>query len=145
MRSRTSSGWRRSVALELDRVIVSPVVLGGGRQVRGQHGGIPVPGPAVLAVLSEADAPVVGGAAPYEMTTPTGAALLASLADEFGLLPPMRIERTGVGAGGRDPAEVPNVVRVVLGDSIAGRRPSSSTRPTSTTWTRGSGRRCWPG
>lgn len=112
-----------SVALELDRVVVSTVTLGGGRQVRGQHGGIPVPGPAVLALLSEAGAPVVGGTAPYEMTTPTGAALLASLADEFGLLPPMRIQQTGIGAGGRDPLEVPNIVRVVVGDSIE--RPST--------------------
>jgi uncharacterized protein (TIGR00299 family) protein len=107
-----------SVSLELDRVVVSTIALGGGRQMRGQHGGIPIPGPAVLALLSEADAAVVGGTAPYEMTTPTGAALLATLADEFGLMPTMRIEQTGVGAGGRDPVEVPNVVRVVIGESI---------------------------
>ena len=106
-----------SVALEIDRVVVSTIALGGGRQARGQHGGIPIPGPAVLHLLSEADAPVIGGTAPYEMTTPTGAALLASLADEFGLLPAMRIEQTGVGAGGRDPVEVPNLVRVVVGEA----------------------------
>ncbi|HEU4947938.1 MAG TPA: nickel pincer cofactor biosynthesis protein LarC [Kribbella sp.] len=107
-----------SASLDLDRVVVSTIALGGGRQVRGQHGGIPVPGPAVLALLSECDAPVVGGTAPYEMTTPTGAALLATLADEFGPMPPMRIQQTGAGAGGRDPAEVPNIVRVVIGESI---------------------------
>jgi uncharacterized protein (TIGR00299 family) protein len=107
-----------SVALDLDRVVVSTIALGGGTQVRGQHGGIPIPGPAVLHLLSEAEAPVTGGTAPYEMTTPTGAALLASLADDFGLMPPMRIEQTGVGAGGRDPVEVPNIVRVVLGESV---------------------------
>ncbi len=104
------------------RIVVSPIVLGGGPQVRGSHGGIPVPGPAVLSVLSEAGAPVSGGGAPYEMTTPTGAALLASLATEYGALPPMRVTRTGVGAGGRDPAEVPNVVRVVLGETEASQR-----------------------
>ncbi|MGW6282152.1 nickel pincer cofactor biosynthesis protein LarC [Kribbella sp. NPDC055071] len=107
-----------SVSLDIDRIVVSTISLGGGGQVKGQHGGIPVPGPAVLHLLSEAAAPVTGGAAPYEMTTPTGAALLASLANEFGLLPPMRIMQTGVGAGGRDPVEVPNVVRVVLGESL---------------------------
>ncbi|HWD81345.1 MAG TPA: nickel pincer cofactor biosynthesis protein LarC [Kribbella sp.] len=107
-----------AVSLGLDRVVVSTIVLGGGRQVRGQHGGIPVPGPAVLHLVSEAGAPVVGGTAPYEMTTPTGAALLATLADEYGMLPPMRIEQTGVGAGGRDPAEVPNILRVVVGESL---------------------------
>jgi pyridinium-3,5-bisthiocarboxylic acid mononucleotide nickel chelatase len=106
-----------SVSLGLDRVVVSTIALGGGRQVHGQHGGIPVPGPAVLHLLSEAEAPVVGGTAPYEMTTPTGAALLATLADEFGMIPPMRITRTGVGAGGRDPVEVPNLVRVVVGET----------------------------
>jgi uncharacterized protein (DUF111 family) len=73
-----------SVSLGLDRVVVSTIALGGGTQVRGQHGGIPVPGPAVLHLLSEAEAPVAGGTAPYEMTTPTGAALLATLADESG-------------------------------------------------------------
>ncbi|MGW6196412.1 nickel pincer cofactor biosynthesis protein LarC [Kribbella sp. NPDC055110] len=106
-----------SVSLDLDRIVVSTIVLGGGGQVRGQHGGIPIPGPAVLHLVSEAEAPVTGGPAPYEMTTPTGAALLATLADEFGSLPAMRIEQTGVGAGGRDPVEVPNVLRVVIGAS----------------------------
>ena len=106
-----------SVSLGLERVVVSTIALGGGRQVRGQHGGIPVPGPAVLHLLAEAEAPVVGGTAPYEMTTPTGAALLATLVDEFGMIPPMRITRTGIGAGGRDPVEVPNIVRVVVGET----------------------------
>ena len=106
-----------SVSLDLDHIVVSTIVLGGGGQVRGQHGRIPIPGPAVLHLVSEAEAPVTGGPAPYEMTTPTGAALLATLADEFGPLPPMRIEQTGVGAGGRDPVEVPNILRVVLGAS----------------------------
>jgi uncharacterized protein (TIGR00299 family) protein len=109
-----------SVSLDLDRVVVSTIALGGGGQVRGQHGGIPIPGPAVLHLVAEAEAPVTGGAAPYEMTTPTGAALLATLADEFGPLPPMRIEQTGVGAGGRDPVEVPNIVRLVVGESTDG-------------------------
>jgi len=106
-----------SVSLGLERIVVSTIALGGGRQVRGQHGGIPIPGPAVLHLMAEAGAPVVGGTAPYEMTTPTGAALLATLADEFGMMPPMRVGRTGVGAGGRDPVEVPNVLRVIVGET----------------------------
>ncbi|NIK55269.1 nickel pincer cofactor biosynthesis protein LarC [Kribbella shirazensis] len=109
-----------SVSLDLDKIVVSTITLGGGGQVRGQHGGIPIPGPAVLHLVTEAEAPVTGGVAPYEMTTPTGAALLATLADEFGPLPPMRIEQTGVGAGGRDPVEVPNIVRLVIGESTDG-------------------------
>ncbi|MEU8223751.1 nickel pincer cofactor biosynthesis protein LarC [Kribbella sp. NPDC048915] len=107
-------------SLDLDRVVVSTIALGGGGQVRGQHGGIPIPGPAVLHLLTEAQAPVTGGAAPYEMTTPTGAALLATLADDFGPLPSLRIQQTGVGAGGRDPVEVPNILRVVVGESADG-------------------------
>ena len=106
-----------AVSLGLEHVVVSTIALGGGRQVRGQHGGIPIPGPAVLHLVAEAGAPVVGGTAPYEMTTPTGAALLATLADEFGLMPPMRVSTTGVGAGGRDPVEVPNILRVIVGES----------------------------
>jgi uncharacterized protein (TIGR00299 family) protein len=105
-------------SLDLDRIVVSTVTLGGGHQVRGQHGGIPVPGPAVLEILTSAGAPVSGGTVPYEMTTPTGAALLASMADEFGPLPAMRIEQTGVGAGSRDLVEVPNLVRVVIGTTV---------------------------
>ncbi|GAA1710229.1 hypothetical protein GCM10009745_67780 [Kribbella yunnanensis] len=106
-----------SVSLGIERVVVSTIALGGGRQVKGQHGGIPIPGPAVLHLVAEAEAPVIGGTAPYEMTTPTGAALLATLADEFGMMPPMRVGRTGVGAGGRDPVEVPNILRVIVGET----------------------------
>jgi uncharacterized protein (DUF111 family) len=72
-----------------------------------------VPGPAVLELL--AGVPVLAGPVPAETCTPTGAALLATLVDEWSALPPMRVERVGVGAGGRDPVELPNVVRLVLG------------------------------
>jgi hypothetical protein len=51
-----------------------------------------------------------------EMCTPTGAGLVASLVDGWTTLPPMRVERVGTGAGGRDPVELPNVVRLVLGE-----------------------------
>src|SRR4051794_24089847 len=99
--------------LGLDRLAASPVALGSG-SARGAHGVVPVPGPAVLELL--AGVPVVAGAVPAEMCTPTGAALLAELVDEWTVLPPMRVQRTGYGAGGRDPAELPNVVRLVLGE-----------------------------
>ena len=58
-----------------------------------------------------------------EMCTPTGAALLAARVDEWGALPPMRVERVGTGAGGRDPVELPNVVRLVLGEPTTTRPP----------------------
>jgi uncharacterized protein (DUF111 family) len=63
-------------ALSVRTATASPVALGSG-MVRGEHGMLPVPGPAVLALLSEAEAPVYSGDEPYEMCTPTGAALLA--------------------------------------------------------------------
>jgi uncharacterized protein (DUF111 family) len=61
--------------------------------------------------------PVVAGAVPAEMCTPTGAALVASLVEQWTALPPMRVERVGTGAGGRDPEQLPNVVRLVLGSA----------------------------
>jgi len=102
-------------ALGLDRVVVSPVPLGSGL-TRGRHGGIPLPAPAAMAVLGEAGAPVLGGEVAAERTTPTGAALLASAADGWGPLRSMRVSRVGIGVGGRDLAEVPNVLRLVLGE-----------------------------
>ncbi|MQA06369.1 MAG: nickel pincer cofactor biosynthesis protein LarC [Streptosporangiales bacterium] len=105
-------------ALGLDQVWVSAVPLGSGT-TKGSHGGIPLPAPAALAVLGEAQAPVYGGAVAAERTTPTGAALLAAAATSWGPLPTMRVRRVGLGAGGRDLAEVPNVLRLVLGEPAA--------------------------
>jgi hypothetical protein len=101
--------------LALDRLTASPVALGSG-SARGAHGGVPVPGPAVLELLT--GVPVVAGPVPAEMCTPTGAALLAARVQEWTTLPPMRVRRVGSGAGGRDPQGLPNVVRLVLGDAV---------------------------
>jgi pyridinium-3,5-bisthiocarboxylic acid mononucleotide nickel chelatase len=104
-------------ALGLSRLTAGPVVLGSGT-TRGAHGPLPVPPPAVLALL--AGAPVLAGPVAKEMTTPTGAALLAATVEAYGPLPPMVLRRTGTGAGGRDPAEVANVLRLVVGDTGGG-------------------------
>ena len=106
-------------ALGVHSAVAGPVALGQGT-VRGAHGLVPVPGPAVLALLAEAGAPVHSGPAAYELCTPTGAALLASVVERWGGLPPMRVVTTGTGAGTRDLDEVPNVLRVVLGEPVAG-------------------------
>ncbi len=103
-------------ALGLTSLTASPVTLGSGT-TSGAHGPIPVPAPAVLALL--AGVPVESGAVPLEMTTPTGAALIAAAATAYGPMPPMVLHRTGTGAGGRDPAEVANVLRLVLGEPVA--------------------------
>jgi uncharacterized protein (TIGR00299 family) protein len=100
--------------LGLSRLAASPVALGSG-SARGAHGVVPIPGPAVLELL--AGVPVLAGPVPAEMCTPTGAALVASLVDAWTTLPPMRVERVGTGAGGRDPEQLPNVVRLVLGSA----------------------------
>jgi pyridinium-3,5-bisthiocarboxylic acid mononucleotide nickel chelatase len=109
-------------ALGLDRLVASPIALGGG-YVRTAHGRLPVPGPAVLALLADAAAPGSGGGADEELATPTGVALVTSLVSGYGPLPPMRPTRTGTGAGGRDPADRPNVVRLVLGEALAADSP----------------------
>lgn len=101
------------VELGLDELHCSTLSLGQG-QTRGAHGPIPVPAPAVLALLA-GDAKVQAGPAPHECTTPTGAALLAETVDVWGALPTMAIDSTGIGAGTRDVDEVANVVRLVVG------------------------------
>ena len=101
--------------LGIEPVFCSPVALGQGT-VTAAHGVLPVPGPAVLAVLAEVGAPVGAGGIEGEACTPTGAALLASTVSSWGPMPPMRVTRVGTGAGGRDPEGRANVVRAVLGE-----------------------------
>ena len=107
--------------LGLTALTASPVALGAGT-ARGAHGPIPVPAPAVLALL--AGVPVEAGPVRAEMTTPTGAALLVTAATAYGPMPSMVLARTGSGAGRRDPAEVANVLRLVLGEPVAGSAPA---------------------
>jgi uncharacterized protein (TIGR00299 family) protein len=114
------------IALEvlgIDDVYASPVAQGRG-MVRSAHGLLPVPAPAVVELLI--DAPTYGIDVPYELTTPTGAALLASLSRGWGPLPPMRVMASGYGAGRRDMDQLPNVVQVVVGEALdAGPAPES--------------------
>ncbi|GAB7191857.1 nickel pincer cofactor biosynthesis protein LarC [Kineococcus sp. NUM-3379] len=105
------------VHLGLDAVHVSAVALGGGT-VRAAHGRLPVPGPAVVELLL--GSPTYGGPVEVELTTPTGAALLAAHADAWGPQPPMRVARQGCGAGGRDLPGQPNVLRLLVGEAQGG-------------------------
>lgn len=98
--------------LQVDRVLCSPVELGGG-VAHCAHGVLPVPAPATLELLR--GAPVKLGAVPFEATTPTGAALLATFVDEFVTRPELVIDRIGYGIGHRD-GPIPNVLRVCLGE-----------------------------
>jgi uncharacterized protein (TIGR00299 family) protein len=88
----------------------------GSGTTRGAHGPLPVPAPAVLRLLE--GCPVAAGPARHESTTPTGAALLAAAVTHWGPLPPMTPTSTGMGAGGRDPEELANVLRLVIGEPL---------------------------
>jgi pyridinium-3,5-bisthiocarboxylic acid mononucleotide nickel chelatase len=102
--------------LGIDEIRSSPVAVGLGT-VRAAHGQLPNPAPAALELLR--GAPVRGVEIDLELTTPTGAALLAALARGFGALPALTIASVGYGAGTRDLPGRPNVVQVVIGESLA--------------------------
>ncbi len=102
-------------ALELlgvDEVHASPVATGTG-MIRSSHGALPNPAPAVIELLR--GAPTYGRDLQVELTTPTGAALVAALAVGWGPMPPMRVETSGFGAGSRDIDGLPNATQVVIG------------------------------
>jgi uncharacterized protein (TIGR00299 family) protein len=100
-------------SLGIGSVRSGPVAVGTGT-VRGSHGLLPNPAPAVVELL--VGAPVRGADREEELTTPTGAALLAALAESFGPLPQMKITSGGYGAGSRDLDGTANVLQVVIGD-----------------------------
>jgi uncharacterized protein (TIGR00299 family) protein len=99
-------------ALHVNRVVCSPLPVGRGF-VEAAHGRLPLPAPATLALLE--GAPLYGVEIETELVTPTGAALVAALAAGYGPLPKITLEAVGYGAGTRDDAELPNVVRAILG------------------------------
>ncbi len=102
--------------LDIDEVHASPVATGRG-MVRSAHGLIPNPAPAVVALL--VGVPTYGLDLPIELTTPTGAALLAANAVSYGALPAMRVEASGFGAGDKILDDRPNATQVVIGSRVA--------------------------
>jgi uncharacterized protein (TIGR00299 family) protein len=108
--------------LGAERLYCSPLPLGEG-EVSGPHGALPVPAPATLALLAGSPARVRAGAFHGELVTPTGAAIVTTLAAFE--RPEMTVEAVGYGAGTRDPAGRPNVLRLWLGEAEAER----ATRP----------------
>ncbi|MGF1574404.1 MAG: nickel pincer cofactor biosynthesis protein LarC [Cyanophyceae cyanobacterium] len=101
--------------LQVERIVCSPHPIGGG-WVHAAHGQMAVPVPAVIQLWEQGQVPVFSNGIEAELVTPTGAALAVALADSFGDLPPMRVQKVGKGAGTRNLA-IPNVVRLWLGDS----------------------------
>ncbi|NIM01913.1 MAG: nickel pincer cofactor biosynthesis protein LarC [Acidobacteria bacterium] len=99
-------------ALGVERIVVSRLTTGFGT-VRCAHGVYPVPGPATLNLVR--GIPVEAGSIEAERLTPTGAAILTTLADAWGTMPALEVETNGYGSGCADFGETPNVLRGVLG------------------------------
>jgi len=103
-------------ALGVDEIVCSPLNVGGGT-VQCAHGTFPVPAPATVELLK--GVPVYSAEVQKELVTPTGAAIVKTLARRFAALPEMKIERSGYGAGSRDFPGHPNVVRLTIGESTS--------------------------
>ena len=96
-------------------VYSTPVAVGGGT-VRFSHGTVSVPAPAVLEIARQCSIPITGGPVSEELATPTGVSMLANLTRNFRTgYPAMVAERVGYGAGGKELADIPNLLRCVLG------------------------------
>jgi len=98
-------------------IAASPLHVGAGT-VKCAHGIMPVPAPATALLLK--GIPSYGGEVPYELVTPTGAALLGQIVASFGPMPVMRVVSMGYGSGTRDLEDRANVLRVAMGESMAG-------------------------
>jgi uncharacterized protein (TIGR00299 family) protein len=116
--------------LDVERVVTTPVSAGGGT-VSMSHGTYPVPAPAVAEVAADADWSLRGGPVDRELLTPTGAALLAELADCVADLPALDVDTVGYGAGDADVPDHPNALRVLVGDGGGLRREAISVLETN--------------
>lgn len=101
--------------LGMEAITVSPLPMGRG-QTHSLHGPLPLPAPATLELIK--GAPVQGVDVEGELVTPTGAAILSTLAQQYGPMPAMTVQAIGYGAGQRD-LPFPNVLRLVIGDEVA--------------------------
>lgn len=101
-------------ALEIDEVYASKINMG-RTFVKTAHGALPIPGPAALELLK--DAPVKMLDIETELVTPTGAGILKTLSKGFGEMPSMKILKIGYGSGAKEIKEIPNMLRVVIGQS----------------------------
>jgi uncharacterized protein (TIGR00299 family) protein len=102
-----------AASLNVDRWMASPLNVGSGT-VECAHGTLPVPAPATLALLG--NAPIYSAGPAMERVTPTGATILRMLGVQYVPLPAIRVDAAGYGAGGRDTAGQPNVLRILVGE-----------------------------
>jgi uncharacterized protein (TIGR00299 family) protein len=98
--------------MDVERVYASPVRVGRGT-IRCGRSILPVPAPATLELLR--GVPIYGRDVDAELVTPTGAAILTTIVEEFGTAPPMQVEQIGYGAGMKDNPQLPNLLRVSIG------------------------------
>ncbi|MBO1005946.1 nickel pincer cofactor biosynthesis protein LarC [Pseudogracilibacillus auburnensis] len=101
--------------LEVEKIVTSHVPLGSGK-IRISHGIYPVPAPATLDIMK--NVPIAPTDLKFEVTTPTGAGIVVSQTDSFGTMPAMKVTSIGYGAGTKNIPGRPNVLRVMLGESI---------------------------
>lgn len=99
-------------SLGIERFYSSPIPLGSGR-VKTMHGTLPVPAPATLEILK--GVPVRESDVPFELTTPTGAAIVKTMAEGYGSVPDMVMDKIGYGAGKKDFKGAANLLRVIVG------------------------------
>ena len=105
-----------SLNLNQQKIIGLPIAVGGGR-VKTAHGTIPVPAPAVLEILKDAN--IVGGPVDSELATPTGSAIYAEICDEISeLIPPVKPKKIAYGAGKKD-FDHPNILRIIETSDIS--------------------------
>jgi len=109
--------------LDITRIVCSPIGTGHG-SITTQHGVVPNPAPATTALCASRGVPMVGLDDPRELATPTGVAIMVALADSFGSMPAMKVERVGHGAGAGDFEGRANVVKAVIGATTAVNTPS---------------------
>ncbi|WP_396611828.1 nickel pincer cofactor biosynthesis protein LarC [Haloferax sp. S1W] len=101
--------------LDAERVVTGPISVGSGETTMS-HGTYPIPAPAVLNVVEQADWSIRGGPVEAELLTPTGAAILAHVAEGVETLPSISVDSSGYGAGGWDFPDHPNILRAIVGD-----------------------------
>lgn len=111
-------------ALQIEKIISAPLHMGSGT-FQCAHGTYPVPGPATAELLT--GVPIYSKDIEGELVTPTGAAIVATLAADYGNLPAMKIERIGYGAGTRTYQSFPNTLRAVIGELVADTTPTTVT------------------
>jgi uncharacterized protein (TIGR00299 family) protein len=102
--------------LGVDEIWCSALPMSGG-EVKCAHGILPVPAPATLELIAGRGVPVRGVPVDAELVTPTGAALVTTLADRFGPMPAMTVTGLGVGLGDRDLPDRPNLMRLIVGET----------------------------